>query len=123
MRALEAESWGGLLRARRAAHQLSRESLAVRGGRTAAQIAALEDGLEQMTEDDLEQFLAVLGEEMVLDETGGLAARARAHPYDAEQIERQVSLPIGERVALALAWNDFARQVSLGRHQPAPPQR
>jgi len=62
-----------------------------------------------------------MGDELVDDPAGDPVARPRPHPYDCAQIARQAALPIGRRVELALAWNDFARDISRGRHAPTPP--
>jgi hypothetical protein len=116
-------AWAEILRERRAAHALSREAHAIRAALGPERIAAFEDGGEPLTRAELERLLLVLGEELTFDEAGAPAARPRAHPFDARQIEELAGLSIARRVELALAWNDFARQVSLGRHEPAPPQR
>lgn len=96
-----------LLRERRMEHRLSRAQLALRAAVSEELLAAHEDGRNALSRDELRGYLLAMGEELV-DQGHGLAARPIEHRYDDAQIAAQAALPMGERVARALAWNDFA---------------
>lgn len=101
-----------LLRKRRQAHALSRAQLALRAGVEEARLSAQEDGRVTLAADELRRYLRAMGEELSTDEHVALPI---PHRYDEAQIAAQVSLPMGERLARALAWDDFAANLRRAR--------
>jgi hypothetical protein len=105
-----------LLRERRGEHRLSRAQLAVRAAVDEELLAAHEEGHAALSCDGLRGYLVAMGEELI-EKDDELHARPIQHRYDEEQIAAQAALPMAERVARALAWDDFAANLIRAHEQ------
>lgn len=96
---------GSFLRERRRANGLSQAQLARRAGTSQSFVSQLENGEKSPTFDTLAKLLRVMGEDL---ELGSLPT---PHRYRREDLAHQLGRPVEERLAGALAWNDFAEQI------------
>jgi transcriptional regulator with XRE-family HTH domain len=93
---------GRLIRDRRLAHGLSQEQLARRAGTSQAAISKLENGETSPSIETLARILRVMGEDL------SLSVKPTEHRYDRRDLAHEARRPMPERLAGALAWNDFA---------------
>jgi transcriptional regulator with XRE-family HTH domain len=103
---------GTLLREVRRRHGLSQTQLAYRAGTTQQAISRIEQGFVSPTVEMLTRLTAACGEELVLD------AHPREIPFEPGQLAEQASLPISDRLELAVSWNEFAGEIA-GKALPA----
>lgn len=97
---------GELVRALRDRHDLSQAALAYRAGTTQQAISRLEQGRVSPTVEMLARIAAACGEELTLD------ARPRGVPFEDAQLELSGGAPVAMRAELALAWNEFAGELT-----------
>ncbi|HEV3053396.1 MAG TPA: helix-turn-helix transcriptional regulator [Solirubrobacteraceae bacterium] len=97
---------GQLIRELRRRHRLSQAALAYRAGTTQQAISRIEQGLVSPTVEMLTRLAAACGEEVVLD------ARARAVPFEDDQLAEQAALPMAQRLELAVSWDRFAGEIA-----------
>ena len=97
---------GTFLRERRIANGLSQAQLARRAGTSQAFISQLENGEKSPTFDTVTRLLTVMGEELRLD------AVPTPHRYERQDLARELQRPMDERLAGALAWNEFAQAIA-----------
>jgi transcriptional regulator with XRE-family HTH domain len=95
-----------LVRELRARHRLSQAGLAYRAGTTQQAISRIEQGLVSPTVDMLTRLAAACGEEVVL------GARSRAVPFEDAQLAEQSTLPMAQRLELAISWDRFAGEIA-----------
>lgn len=97
---------GDLVRARRDAHGLSQRQLALRAGTTQAAISRIERGENSPSFTTLASLLAALGEEPALE------ARRMESDYDEAHLAANLARAPGERLELAISWNQLAGEVA-----------
>jgi transcriptional regulator with XRE-family HTH domain len=97
---------GELIRQRRVAHGLTQAQLALRAGSTQAAVSRLERGELSPTFETFERLLQVMGEEPEI-----VIRRGQAEYDPARLVELRQREP-GERLALALSWNQLAGEVA-----------
>ncbi len=102
----EQPSGGQLLRARRRAHGLSQERLALRARTTQAAVSRIERGEVSPSLATLAGLLVVMGEELEL------SARAAEVDWDRGHLEDMLRRSPEERLALAIGWNRLAGEVA-----------
>jgi transcriptional regulator with XRE-family HTH domain len=95
-----------LVRARREAHGLSQRQLALRARTTQAAISRIERGVSSPTFTTLASLLAALGEEPALE------ARRMESDYDEAHLAANLARSPGERLELAISWNQLAGEVA-----------
>ena len=98
-------SAGELIRAARARHGLTQRQLAIRARTSQAAISRIERGLVSPSVETLEKLLAMVNEELVLE------ARELDWGHDRTLNEVNLRLSVGQRIANAEAFDDFARSV------------
>ncbi len=96
-------SAGQLLRVSRLRHGLTQKQLAIRARTSQAAISRIERGLVSPTVETLQKLLAMVNEELVLD------ARAIDWGHDRTLNRSSLALPVGQRIANAESFDDFAR--------------
>jgi transcriptional regulator with XRE-family HTH domain len=112
-------SSGQLLRARRRAHGLSQERLALRARTTQAAVSRIERGEVSPSLATLTGLLGALGEEL------GLSARATEVDWDRDHLDDMLRRTPEERLSLAIGWNRLAGELAQAgrearsRHDPA----
>ncbi len=97
---------GGFVRDLRERHGLNQAALAYRSGTTQQAMSRIEQGLVSPTVGMLARLAAACGEELVLN------ARPRGVPFEDAQLTEQASLPMSDRLELALSWNRFAGAIT-----------
>lgn len=99
---------GELLREARRRHGLTQRQLAIRARTSQAAISRIERGLVSPTIETLQKLLAMVNEELVLD--------ARRIDWGHDRTLNQLSLArsVGQRIAQAEAFDDFARLLRRG---------
>lgn len=98
-------SAGELIRAARARHGLTQAQLAIRARTSQAAISRIERGLVSPSVETLQKLLAMVNEELVLE------ARELDWGHDRTLNEVNLRLSVGQRIANAEAFDDFARSV------------
>ena len=93
---------GELLREARRRHGLTQKQLAIRARTSQAAISRIERGLVSPTLETLEKLLAMMNEELVLD------AKPIDWGHDLTLIQANLELDVGQRLAQAEAYADFA---------------
>jgi transcriptional regulator with XRE-family HTH domain len=83
-------------------HGLTQAALGYRCGTTQQAISRIERGLVSPTVEMLARLAAACAEELVLD------ARPRGVPFEDAQLAEQASLPMSDRLELAISWDRFA---------------
>ena len=96
-------SAGQLLRESRQRHGLTQKQIAIRARTSQAAISRIERGLVSPTVETLQKLLAMVNEELVLD------ARAIDWGHDLTLNRSSLALSVGERIANAESFDDFAR--------------
>ncbi len=96
-------SAGQLLRASRLRHGLTQKQLAIRARTSQAAISRIERGLVSPTVETLQKLLAMVNEELVLD------ARAIDWGHDRTLNRSSLAVSVGQRIANAEEFDDFAR--------------
>ena len=94
---------GQLVREARERHGLTQKQLAIRARTSQAAISRIERGLVSPTVETLEKLLAMVNEELVLE------ARELDWGHDVTLNRGNLRLDVGERIANAEAFDDFAR--------------
>jgi len=94
---------GQLVREARERHGLTQKQLAIRARTSQAAISRIERGLVSPTVETLEKLLAMVNEELVLQ------ARELDWGHDVTLNRGNLRLDVGERIANAEAFDDFAR--------------
>jgi transcriptional regulator with XRE-family HTH domain len=97
---------GAFLRERRIANGLSQAQLARRAGTSQAFVSQLENGEKSPTFDTATRLLRVMGEDLQL------ASAPTAHRYDRRDLASEIERPMDERLAGALAWNQFGEAIA-----------
>ncbi len=90
----------------RARHELSQAALAYRAGTTQQAISRIEQGLVSPTVEMLTRLAGACGEELALD------ARPREVPFEDAQLAEQTALAMGDRLELALSWDQLAGEIA-----------
>ena len=98
-------SAGELIREARARHGLTQKQLAIRARTSQAAISRIERGLVSPSIETLQKLLAMVNEELVLE------ARELDWGHDRTLNEVNLRLSVGQRIANAEAFDDFARSV------------
>jgi transcriptional regulator with XRE-family HTH domain len=98
-------SAGELIREARARHGLTQKQLAIRARTSQAAISRIERGLVSPSVETLQKLLAMVNEELVLE------ACAIDWGHDRTLNEVNLRLSVGQRIANAEAFDDFARSV------------
>ena len=101
---------GQLLRESRLRHGLTQKQLAIRARTSQAAISRIERGLVSPTVETLQKLLAMVNEELVLD------ARAIDWGHDLTLNRSSLALSVGQRIANAESFDDFARALRGGDH-------
>ncbi len=96
---------GELLREARRRHGLTQKQLAIRARTSQAAISRIERGLVSPTVETLGKLLAMMNEELVLD------AREIDWGHDVTLIQGNLELDVGQRLAQAEAFDDFAKEL------------
>ena len=91
------------MREARERHGLTQKQLAIRARTSQAAISRIERGLVSPTVEMLEKLLAMVNEELVLD------ARELDWGHDRTLNQGNLRLTVGQRIANAEAFDDFAR--------------
>ena len=94
---------GQLVREARERHGLTQKQLAIRARTSQAAISRIERGLVSPTVETLEKLLAMVNEELVLE------ARELDWGHDVTLNRGNLRLDVGQRIANAEAFDDFAR--------------
>jgi transcriptional regulator with XRE-family HTH domain len=94
---------GELLREARRRHGLTQKQLAIRARTSQAAISRIERGLVSPTVETLGKLLAMMNEELVLD------ARELDWGHDVTLIQGNLELDVGQRLAQAEAYAEFAQ--------------
>lgn len=94
-----------MLREARTRHRVSQVSLARRAGTSQRHISRIERGEVSPSVDTLARLLAMVGEELRLETT------PTVHRYSRHDLAHEIGRPMAERLAGALAWNDFAEEI------------
>lgn len=104
-----------ILRAARERHGLSLSELARRAGLPPDELAAIEAGRHSPTVAALNALLFVMGEH------AEVAVGAVGTPYDREQLADAAARTLEQRLAHAMAWNEFAGELARAELRPAAP--
>ena len=93
------------MREARRRHGLTQKQLAIRARTSQAAISRIERGLVSPTVETLGKLLAMMNEELVLDAT------QIDWGHDVTLIQGNLELDVGQRLAQAEAFADFAREL------------
>jgi transcriptional regulator with XRE-family HTH domain len=96
---------GPFLRERRLVNGLSQAQLARRAGTSQPFLSQIETGEKSPTVDTLSRLLAVMGEQLRLESV------PMAHRYRRADLAAEARRSPAERLAGALAWNEFGAEI------------
>ncbi|WP_259312716.1 helix-turn-helix domain-containing protein [Capillimicrobium parvum] len=106
---------GQFLRARRLVNGLTQAQLARRAGTSQAFVSQIENGEKSPTVDTLSRLLGVMGEDLRLE------AAPTAHRYRRADLAAEAGRAPEERLAGALAWNEFGTELAGAAQKGRPP--